>query len=294
MPDTRSDLTLMALLALEAEDAAGEPGAATSADGVPAPGLPTLDQRVDMFVHAMHGPAAAVTAEMRAAARQRLLAAMAADLADETLGPAAPTSRADAAAAPRASAAHGAAEPTGLARLWDGLAGTLQQLLSPAAEAFTMRGLRMAAVPLLALFVVGSVWTGTYWINSGNQQANENPNSPAGNGPSANEPTTRGLAPQDTAAEENLKRAIAADEAKLGSAHPTVAGKLVDLAGLYRADGRYADAEALCTRALAIQQRAVGAKDPATVRTLKELALVYRAQGRNVEADEMLSRANAP
>jgi hypothetical protein len=68
----------------------------------------------------------------------------------------------------------------------------------------------------------------------------------------------------------------------------------VDLAVLLHSDGRYDEAEVLCTRALSIQQRALGPKDLETVRTVKQLARIYRAQGRNREADALLARADQP
>src|SRR5262249_57248213 len=101
---------------------------------------------------------------------------------------------------------------------------------------------------LLELLVVGPIWTGT-WIE------NSEPDS-AGNNPSTVAPTTRGLA---TPAERDLKRDIAAAEAARGPAHPEVASKLSDLAGLYRAQGRYRDAGDLYARALTIQRDALGA-----------------------------------
>lgn len=278
MADTRSNQPLMALLALDEDSSAPSDSAQTAS-------LPTLDQRVEMYLHAVYGPGAAITAEMRSAARDRLLDAMADDLADETAGPV-PAAQAIPAAR-SVAAATAAPVSAGLSQLWHSIVSGLQQLVSPAAEASSVRGLRMAAVPLLALFVVGSVWTG-YWINEIGPTANL----PAGNGATEHAPMTRSLAPQDTATEQNLKRTIAADEAALGPTNPAVASKLIDLASLYRSDGRYGEAEALCTRALAIQQRALGPDNPETIRALNELAMVYRAQGRAREADDLLAHAN--
>jgi tetratricopeptide (TPR) repeat protein len=273
MPDTNSDRALLALLALEAEDS---PVAASAQELR----LPPLEERVEMFVNAVYGPGTPVTAAMRAAAREQILTAMACDLADDTIGPA---PRNATAPAPGLTAAEAAAPwSDGLSRFWAGLAGALQRWLAPAAEAFTVRGLRLAAVPLLALFVVGSVWTGSWMIDSDNRGA--------GNAPTPSAPISRSLMPSSVA-EQNLERSIAADEAALGPTHPAVARKLVDLADLYRADRRYDQAAALCSRALAIQQRALGPKHPDTIRTLKELAAIYRAEGRTREADELLTQA---
>ena len=123
-----------------------------------------------------------------------------------------------------------------------------------------------------------------------------NPTVQADNNSLQDMPKSRGLGqpahPVET--EQSLEREIAADEAALGPSHPTVAQKLVDLASLYRSQGRYHEAEVLCTRALAIQDQTIGAKNPETIRTLKELAMVYRAQGRNREADDLLARGHLP
>src|ERR1700681_3889024 len=86
MSDANSNQTLMALLAPEAEESATTGNAATPSgnDGMPA--LPTLDQRTDMFLRAVHGPNHPITAEMRSATRGPLVSAMAADLADQIIG----------------------------------------------------------------------------------------------------------------------------------------------------------------------------------------------------------------
>src|SRR5262249_6581178 len=158
----------------------------------------------------------------------------------------------------------------------------LLRLFAPAAELFAMRAVRMAAVPLLALLVVGSIWTGML-----TDREADSPGADMSQG--ADSPRTRGLA---TPAERDLKRDIAAAEAARGPAHPEVASKLADLAALYRAQGRYADAEGLYTRALTIQRNTLGAGHADVIRTTRELAEVYRAQGRVNEADDLLRRAD--
>jgi len=277
MSDANSNQTLMALLALEADDSVASDGA-----------LPTLDQRVDMLLRAVYGPDQPVTAEMRAMARERLLGAMASDLADEGADPAPLDS-----AALRARGDANAGQPVpsfgaDLSRLWSSLSQFGQGLSSPA-EVFTMRGLRMAAVPLVALLIAGSVWT-TAWINQGgdapaNQSGDTSPNA-----------RNRGLNPQpdNLRSEQELRRDIAAAEAASGRDSPALAPKLVDLASLLYAQGRYAEAEAACSRALTIAQRALGPRDPETVRTTKQLAMIYRAQGRSREADELLAHVGQP
>jgi tetratricopeptide (TPR) repeat protein len=67
-----------------------------------------------------------------------------------------------------------------------------------------------------------------------------------------------------------------------------MANSLNNLAVLYRAQGRYPEAEPLNQRALAIQEKALGPEHPNTVTNLNNLAELYRAQGRNEEAERLL------
>ena len=60
---------------------------------------------------------------------------------------------------------------------------------------------------------------------------------------------------------------------------------LNDLALLYEAQGRYAEAEPLYKRALAIDEKALGPDDPSVGTSLNNLAELYRAQGRYAEAE---------
>jgi Tetratricopeptide repeat len=288
MSDTNSNQTLMALLASEAEEESiASDDAVGLSDSHGTPQLPTLDQRTDMFLYAVHGPNHSVTPEMRSAARDRLIDAMAADLADQTIGPASVPVETTALQSHGVVAERRPATTSGLSQAWSSFLQHCQTLL-PSADAFNVRGLRLAAVPLVALLVVGSVWT-TGWINQRDYIE------PSG-GPSGTSPPTRdrGLPPVDSPAELNLRRDIAAAEAAHGPTNPILAQKLVDLAVLLHADGRYEEAETLCTRALSIQQRALGPKNVETVRTVRQLARIYRAQGRNREADALLARADQP
>jgi hypothetical protein len=296
MSDTNSNQTLMALLSPETEETAATDDAAASFDGHGTPQLPTLDQRTDMFLRAVYGPHHPITPEMRSAARDRLIGAMAADLADKIMGPPPAPVRTSAAQLHGMAAQRTPAMTAGLSQLWASLRQHCQTLLPPA-EAFTMRGLRMAAVPLVALLVVSSVWT-TSRINQ-RDYSTADQNFESNKPPSATAPMSRarGLSPQQPVnpqTELNARRDIAATEAALGPTNPVLARKLVDLATLLHADGRYAEAEALCTRALTIDQEALGPKDHETVRTITELAKIYRAQGRTEEADGLLARANQP
>jgi tetratricopeptide (TPR) repeat protein len=56
-----------------------------------------------------------------------------------------------------------------------------------------------------------------------------------------------------------------------------VAKTLNDLAIVYRAQGKYGEAEGLYKRALAIRERAQGASHPEVAQTLNNLAIVYGA-----------------
>jgi tetratricopeptide (TPR) repeat protein len=297
MSDASSKQTLMALLALDADDSVAADGAAasTASDAEPQQ-LPTLDQRADMYLRAVYGPDHPVSAELRAAARARLIDAMADDLADESIGPAtaAPVDPAALQTYHSEGVAQSAASPAaGLAQFWDALLQRCRDFLQPA---FATRGLRMAAVPLVALLIAGSVWT-TGWINpAGDGSGDQGGQSVNGGGETSPAVHNRSLNTQqsDVQAEQNLRRDIAATEATLGPSHPAVARKLVDLASLLRSERRYAEAEALCTRALAIEQQALSPKDPELIRTIKELAMIYRAQGRTKEADDLLARVGPP
>jgi hypothetical protein len=299
MTNTSSDRTLMALLALESEDPFVAPDEAMPTDGRWMASLPTLQQRTEMFLNAVCGPEGAISAELRSAARDRLLTGMAADLADETMRrPLAQQNH----TVPllRSIIAEGrTAMSNGLFQLWAMPTRSLRKLASVAAEILTLRGLRMAAVPLLALFVIGSVWTRN-WMNYGARPEEENqvPNLSASSGLTKNAPRTRSVAPSsqapETVLEHDLERAIAAEEGALGPTHPAIARRLVQLAILFRSQGRYEEAETLCRRALAIQQRSLGPKDPETVRTVEELVAVYRLQGRTKEADDLLPRDKQP
>jgi hypothetical protein len=296
MSDASSKQTLMALLTPDEDESVAADSAVASSSGNFASQLPTLDQRTDMYLRAVYGPDHPASAELRATVRARLIEAMADDLADESIGPAAVAPvdpgvvqihRSEAAAQSTASGG------SGLGQLAEALLQRCQEFLQPA---FTMRGLGMAAVPLVALLIAGSVWT-IGWNNPGGDglgdQGASSVNDGDGTSPSARNRSLNGPL-SNVQVEQNLRRDIAATEATLGPSHPAVARKLVDLASLLRSERRYAEAEALCTRALAIEQQALSPKDPELIRTTKELATIYRAQGRTKEADNLLARIGEP
>ncbi len=82
-------------------------------------------------------------------------------------------------------------------------------------------------------------------------------------------------------------------EKALGPTHPDVATTLRNLAALYKAQGKYAEAEPLYKRALAIQEKGLRPDHPNVVTTLKNLAEVYKKTGRVDEAKRLEERANA-
>ena len=65
---------------------------------------------------------------------------------------------------------------------------------------------------------------------------------------------------------------MAISEKALGPEHPDVATILNNLAGLYKAQGHYAEAEPLYKRALAIDEGALGPDHPDLARDLNNLA----------------------
>jgi hypothetical protein len=287
MSDPRSDDMLMALLAAEAE---------ARADAAAAPALPTLKERVDMFARSLVADGA-VTAQMRAFAREQILNAMADDLADATADVAPrgdrrlhsvplTDARLAAMAKPIARIPAPIAQQTS-GGVFDGLA----QLFAP----LTIRRLSFAAVPLVALLAAGSVWN-QGWLAGGESPQQMQPSAPTDKAATDRTAPTRGIgvARVDTANEQTLQRAIADEEAAHGRSSSALVSKLVDLAALYRTEGRLRDAQALCERALIIADRAFGAKNPETVRTINELAAIYRAEGRGKEADALLTRPNQP
>ena len=85
-------------------------------------------------------------------------------------------------------------------------------------------------------------------------------------------------------------RSLAIFEKSLGSDHPNVAFSLNNLAELYRAQGRYADAEPLHKRALAIREQALGPEHLDVASSLNNLAGFYLAQGRYADALPFVKR----
>ncbi len=72
-----------------------------------------------------------------------------------------------------------------------------------------------------------------------------------------------------------------------------VAQSLNNLALLYQAQSRYAEAEPLYRRSLAIWEKALGPEHPNLATSLENYAALLRATGRTAEADKMEARAEA-
>jgi tetratricopeptide (TPR) repeat protein len=95
-------------------------------------------------------------------------------------------------------------------------------------------------------------------------------------------------------AEAEKSWVAAAKEAEaFGPEDPRLATSLNNLALLYHARGRYAEAEPLYRRALAIWEKAQGSDHPDVATAVNNLAELYLARGRYVDAEPLLRRALA-
>ena len=89
------------------------------------------------------------------------------------------------------------------------------------------------------------------------------------------------------------RRALAIRLKALGEDHPDTAHSYNNLAETLRAQGKYAEAEAMHRRALAICLKALGEDHPDTATSYNNLALTLHAQGKYAEAEAMYRRALA-
>ena len=92
---------------------------------------------------------------------------------------------------------------------------------------------------------------------------------------------------------ERLLSAAVDEAERFGPENRLLPRVLVNLAGLYRTLGRYADAEAVYDRALAVAEASVGPDDPMLAMVLENYALLLRSTGRVAAADELEARAKA-
>ncbi len=86
-----------------------------------------------------------------------------------------------------------------------------------------------------------------------------------------------------------LQRSIALQTPQGDS--PELATSLDELAQIYYAKGRYAEAEPLVARSLDIRERQLGADHPDVAQSLNNLAELYRLQGRYSEAEPLYARS---
>ena len=93
-------------------------------------------------------------------------------------------------------------------------------------------------------------------------------------------------------AEKLLSDALKEAE-KLGPNDPRLAASLNNLAAIYDAQGKYAEAEPLYKRSLAIREKALGPDHPDVATTLENYADLMRKTGREAEAEKMKVRATA-
>jgi tetratricopeptide (TPR) repeat protein len=70
-----------------------------------------------------------------------------------------------------------------------------------------------------------------------------------------------------------------------------LATSLNNLAGLYKSQGRYAEAEPLLERSLSIREQQLGPEHPDVATSLNNLALLYKSQGRYSEAEPLYERS---
>jgi tetratricopeptide (TPR) repeat protein len=92
---------------------------------------------------------------------------------------------------------------------------------------------------------------------------------------------------------DEARRALALDEARLPADDARLGFRLNNLALLYQATGRYAEAEPLYARAFAIDEKTLGPEHPDVAQSLNNLAELYRATGRYGEAEPLYRRAIA-
>ena len=92
---------------------------------------------------------------------------------------------------------------------------------------------------------------------------------------------------------ENIVPKSLAPAERLSSDHPSFGRSLNNMAELYRAEGRYTEAELLFKRALALYEKASGPDHPDVSLPLSNIAGLYGDQGRYVEAEALYRRALA-
>ncbi len=95
----------------------------------------------------------------------------------------------------------------------------------------------------------------------------------------------------DYAEAEQQWRAALKEAEGFGPQDPRLAASLNNLAELYHAQGRYAEAEPFYERALAIWEKVLGPDHPHVAKGLENSAALLRKTGRATEAAKMEARA---
>jgi len=93
------------------------------------------------------------------------------------------------------------------------------------------------------------------------------------------------------AAAAKAEEALSFAESAFGRDHSNTLISVSWLGFVYRAQGRYDEAEPLFLRALEASERVLGKEHPSTLASVNNLALLYRAQGRYGEAEPLFLRA---
>ncbi len=78
-----------------------------------------------------------------------------------------------------------------------------------------------------------------------------------------------------------------------GASEELLAASLNNLAAVYRAQGKYAQAEPLYLRALGIYETALGPEHPDVATSINNMAALYHSQGKYAEAEPLYQRALA-
>ncbi len=92
---------------------------------------------------------------------------------------------------------------------------------------------------------------------------------------------------------EKLFLAALKEAEGFGQQDPRLAASLNNLAGLYRAQRKYAAAEPLYKRSLAIREKALGPDHPNVATSLEYIAVLYQKTGREKAAEKLEKRAAA-
>jgi hypothetical protein len=110
--------------------------------------------------------------------------------------------------------------------------------------------------------------------------------------------TTKRIAASSDSENGNFKNALEGEQIalqaaqnKFGSLHPSIVPVLNDLAAIYRAMGRYPEAEKTYKWGLAIRENALGLGNPLVADSLNHLAALYGDLARDTEAEILEQRA---